>query len=146
MRWFGSSRDGGRAGRLLPHTAPESRRSDSDDGLDDYLRDVHKVPLLTAEQEVDLAKRIEQNDSAAREQLIQANLRLVISISQHYRNQGLPLLDLIQEGNLGLMVAVEKFDSRRGFRFSTYEVVDSAWRYQGVVRLRPHHSDSVPHG
>ncbi len=134
MRWSGSSRDGSVAGESMTPSAAgavKSRRRESDDLLDAYLRDVHKVPLLTPEQEVQLARRVEQDDPAAREQLTQANLRLVISIAQHYRNQGLSLLDLIQEGNLGLMLAVEKFDHRRGFRFSTYA---KWWIRHGVTR------------
>src|SRR5439155_8589186 len=77
-------------------------------------------PLLTAEQELQLAERISRGDLLARQKLIEANLRLVVSIAKRYSNQGLPLLDLVQEGNIGLMRAAQKFDYRRGFRFSTY--------------------------
>lgn len=96
-----------------------------------YLREIRRVPLLTAEQEIALAKRVEQNDPTAKDQLIQANLRLVVPIAQRYLNRGLALPDLIQEGNLGLMRAVEKFDHRRGFRFSTYA---KWWIRHGVTR------------
>ena len=87
--------------------------------------------LLTAAQEVELAKRIERGDMEAKERMIQSNLRLVVSIAKNYRNQGLPFLDLIQEGTLGLIRAVEKFDWRRGFKFSTYA---TWWIRQAVAR------------
>jgi RNA polymerase primary sigma factor len=90
------------------------------DALQLFLRDTGRHPLLTAAQEVKLAKRIERGDHGAKQQMIQSNLRLVVSIAKNYRNQGLPFLDLIQEGTLGLIRAVEKFDWRRGYKFSTY--------------------------
>jgi RNA polymerase primary sigma factor len=96
-----------------------------------YLREIGKVALLTAAQEVSLAKRIERHDAAAKRQLIEANLRLVVSVARRYMGRGLPLLDLIQEGNLGLIRAVEKFDYRRGFKFSTYA---TWWIRQGITR------------
>ena len=96
-----------------------SLREHSRDPLRSYLAQIGRVPLLTAAQEVALAKRIERHDMVAKRTLIEANLRLVVSIAKRYDGCGLPLLDLIQEGNLGLMIAVEKFDYRRGFRFST---------------------------
>ena len=96
-----------------------------------YLRQLNHVPLLTAEQEVSLAKRIERGDPAARRHLIEANLRLVVSVAKRYVNRGLPLQDLIQEGNLGLIRAVEKFDYRKGFKFSTYA---TWWINQAVQR------------
>jgi RNA polymerase primary sigma factor len=96
-----------------------------------YLREIGKVPLLTAAEEVALAKRIERKDMAAKRRLIEANLRLVVSIAKHYAGRGLPLLDLIQEGNLGLIRAVEKFDYRKGFKFSTYA---TWWIRQAVTR------------
>ena len=101
------------------------------DGLQAFLSDIGKVDLLTAAQEVELAKRIERGDHAAKQEMIEANLRLVVSIAKRYRNQGLPLLDLIQEGSIGLGRAAEKFDHRRGFKFSTYA---TWWIRQGVAR------------
>ncbi len=88
-----------------------------------YLRDIKAVPLLTAKQEVDLAKRIKRGDAKARRQMILANLRLVINIAKRYSHLGVPLLDLIEEGNLGLMKAVTKYNPQKGFRCSTY----AAW-------------------
>lgn len=85
-----------------------------------YLSEIGFAPLLTAEEEVMLAKQIEKGDEKARHRMIESNLRLVVKIARRYLNRGLPLLDLIEEGNLGLMHAVEKFDADRGFRFSTY--------------------------
>ena len=96
-----------------------------------YLMDIGKVALLTAAQEVSLAKRIERHDMEATSTLIEANLRLVVSVAKRYMGRGVPLLDLIQEGNLGLMHAVEKFDYRRGFKFSTYA---TWWIRQAVTR------------
>jgi RNA polymerase primary sigma factor len=90
------------------------------DALRLFLDEIGQYPLLTAEQEVDLAKRIERGDERAKEAMINANLRLVVHIAKRYQNQGLCLLDLIQEGIFGLIRAVEKFDWRRGFKFSTY--------------------------
>jgi RNA polymerase primary sigma factor len=90
------------------------------DGLNAYLQEINATPLLTADEEVWLAQRIEDGDQAAQQQMVEANLRLVVSIAKGFAGRGLPLPDLIQEGNLGLMRAVEKFDHRRGFRFSTY--------------------------
>jgi RNA polymerase primary sigma factor len=108
-----------------------SVKTASNDPVRMYLREIGKVPLLTAEQEVSLARRIERKDMAAKNQLIQANLRLVVSIARRYANRGLTLLDLIQEGNLGLIRAVEKFDYRRGYKFSTYA---TWWIRQAVSR------------
>src|SRR4051794_13555287 len=101
------------------------------DALQLFLREAGRHTLLTAAQEVSLAKRIERGDLDAKQVMIQANLRLVISIAKNYRNQGLPFLDLIQEGTLGLIRAVEKFDWRRGFKFSTYA---TWWIRQAVAR------------
>ena len=101
------------------------------DALQLFLREAGRHRLLTAAQEVALAKRIERGDADAKSQMIQSNLRLVVSIAKNYRNQGLPFLDLIQEGTLGLIRAVEKFDWRRGFKFSTYA---TWWIRQAVAR------------
>jgi RNA polymerase primary sigma factor len=101
------------------------------DALQLFLREAGRHPLLTAAQEVELAKKIERGDRQAKQRMIQSNLRLVVSIAKNYRNQGLPFLDLIQEGTLGLIRAVEKFDWRRGFKFSTYA---TWWIRQAVAR------------
>jgi RNA polymerase primary sigma factor len=101
------------------------------DALQLFLREAGRHPLLTAAQEVELAKKIELDDMAAKTRMIQSNLRLVVSIAKNYRNQGLPFLDLIQEGTLGLIRAVEKFDWRRGYKFSTYA---TWWIRQAVAR------------
>src|SRR6185437_11214036 len=91
-----------------------------EDALRFYLAQIAKVRLLTQADEVQLARRIEAGDMRAKGALVEANLRLVVLIARRYSGRGLPLLDLIQEGNIGLIRAVEKFDWRRGFRFSTY--------------------------
>src|SRR6266540_1987665 len=101
------------------------------DSLGLYLREIGKVRLLTADREVYLAKRIERGDMAAKTQMIEANLRLVVSIAKSYLGRGLSFLDLIQEGSLGLIRAVEKFDYRKGFKFSTYA---TWWIRQAVTR------------
>src|SRR5436190_16059184 len=103
----------------------------STDSLQLFLKDVGKVDLLTAAQEVELAKRIERGDHRAKQEMIEENLRLVVSIAKRYRNQGLPFLDLIQEGTIGLVRAAEKFDYRKGFKFSTYA---TWWIRQAVAR------------
>jgi RNA polymerase primary sigma factor len=103
----------------------------STDTLQLFLKDIGKVPLLTAAQEVELAKRIELGEHAAKQAMVEANLRLVVSIAKRYRNQGLPFLDLIQEGTIGLVRAAEKFDYRKGFKFSTYA---TWWIRQAVAR------------
>src|SRR5215217_1228440 len=100
--------------------ASSSQREVSTDALQLFLKDIGKVELLTAPQEVELAKRIERGDDDAKRDMVEANLRLVVSIAKRYRNQGLPFLDLIQEGTIGLVRAAEKFDHRKGFKFSTY--------------------------
>ncbi|OAP91329.1 RNA polymerase sigma factor RpoS, partial [Acidithiobacillus ferrooxidans] len=96
-----------------------------------YLREIGHSPLLTAEQEVTLGRRVQTGDQAARCTMIESNLRLVVKVARRYINRGLPLLDLIEEGNLGLIRAVEKFDPERGFRFSTYA---TWWIRQNIER------------
>ena len=104
-------------------------------GMDDpvrmYLKEIGKVPLLTAEQEQDLAQRMLEGDEEAKAQLIEANLRLVVSIAKRYLGRGMQFLDLIQEGNLGLIKAVDKFDHSKGFKFSTYA---TWWIRQAITR------------
>ncbi len=102
-----------------------------DDPVRMYLREIGRVNLLTAAEEVDLAKKMEAGSMAARERLIQANLRLVVSVAKKYIGRGMSLLDLIQEGNIGLIRAVEKFDYRRGYKFSTYA---TWWIRQAITR------------
>jgi RNA polymerase primary sigma factor len=111
--------------------AQEEPREVSTDALQLFLKDIGKVDLLTAAQEVELAKRIERGDHCAKQEMVEANLRLVVSIAKKYRNQGLPFLDLIQEGTIGLVRAAEKFDYRKGFKFSTYA---TWWIRQAVAR------------
>ena len=120
-----------------PETKPSrGRRWDADEpeGLDAvrrYLKEIRKAALLTFEQEQDLGKRVQEGDMKAREQMIEANLRLVISIGKRYINRGLPFSDIVEEGNIGLIKAVEKFNYARGFRFSTYA---SWWIRQFIER------------
>jgi RNA polymerase primary sigma factor len=109
----------------------DETREVSTDSLQLFLKDIGRVELLTAAQEVELAKRIERGDHGAKQQMVEANLRLVVSIAKKYRNQGLPFLDLIQEGTIGLVRAAEKFDYRKGFKFSTYA---TWWIRQAVAR------------
>jgi RNA polymerase primary sigma factor len=116
---------------LPPPTPVQQVLETTTDALQLFLREAGRHPLLTAAQEVELAKKIERGDELAKQRMIQANLRLVVSIAKNYRNQGLPFLDLIQEGTLGLIRAVEKFDWRRGFKFSTYA---TWWIRQAVAR------------
>ena len=106
-------------------------REISTDSLQLFLKYSGKVDLLTAAQEVELAKRIERGDHGAKQEMVEANLRLVVSIAKRYRNQGLPFLDLIQEGTIGLVRAAEKFDWRKGYKFSTYA---TWWIRQAVAR------------
>jgi RNA polymerase primary sigma factor len=114
-----------------PPPLPTQPLETTTDALQLFLREAGRHALLTAPQEVELAKRIERGDAAAKQRMIQSNLRLVVSIAKNYRNQGLPFLDLIQEGTLGLIRAVEKFDWRRGYKFSTYA---TWWIRQAVAR------------
>ncbi len=110
---------------------PTAAVEQTTDALQLFLKDIGRVPLLTAADEVRLAKRIEAGDQEAKRQMVEANLRLVVSIAKGYRGRGLPFLDLIQEGTLGLVRAVEKFDWRRGFKFSPYA---TWWIRQAVTR------------
>ena len=124
-----------RRSRPAPTGAPPrldlSVKAHSNDPVRMYLREIGRVPLLTAAQEVSLAKRIERRDMAAKASLIEANLRLVVSVAKRYVGRGLAFLDLIQEGNLGLIRAVEKFDYRKGYKFSTYA---TWWIRQAITR------------
>ena len=110
------------------------------DSLQLFLRDISQRPLLTAAEEVELAKRIERGDQDAKNRMIESNLRLVVSNAKRYRGLGLPFLDLIQEGILGLIRAVEKFDYRRGFKFSTYA---TWWIRQAMQRGLQQHSRTI---
>jgi RNA polymerase primary sigma factor len=112
----------------------------AEDAVRQYLGEIGRFRLLTREDEVRLARRVEQNDMSAKSALIEANLRLVVSIAKRYTGRGLTLLDLIQEGNLGLMRAVEKFDWRRGFKFSTYA---TWWIRQSVLRAIAEQSRTI---
>lgn len=111
-------------------SAAEGDARAADEALSIYLTEIHRISLLTPEEEVVLARAAAQGDPAARRRLIEANLRLVVKVANQYRGRGVPLADLIQEGNLGLMRAVERFDWRRGYRFSTY----AWWWIQQAVR------------
>ncbi len=111
-----------------------------DDSIQMYLREIGKVPLLTAEEEIDLAKRVAKGDEAARKRLTEANLRLVVSIAKKYMGRNLGLLDLIQEGNLGLFRAVEKFDWTKGYKFSTYA---TWWIRQAITRALADQSRTI---
>jgi RNA polymerase primary sigma factor len=130
--------------RAMQHGRENEPRAISDDLVQDYLTEISRYPLLTAEQEVQLALRYAQGDQQARQRLIEANLRLVVRIAKHYTNPGFPLLDAIQEGTIGLMRAAEKFDPQRGFRFSTYaswwirQACHKALAEAGTIRLPSH--------
>ena len=122
--------DGKRGGRAKKK-ALDLKPDMTTDSLQLFLKDIGKVRLLTAAEEVELAKRIERGDLDAKQKMVESNLRLVVSIAKNYRNQGLPFLDLIQEGTLGLVRAAEKFDYRKGFKFSTYA---TWWIRQAIAR------------
>ena len=141
----GPVRDGRRSGYPSDEapTGPdgiEPGEEGSLDGLKLYLRSIGRVRLLTAQEEVALAKRIERGDMEAKRQMVEANLRLVVSIAKKYQGRGLGFLDLIQEGSLGLIRAVEKFDYRRGYKFSTYA---TWWIRQAVARAIADKSRSI---
>jgi RNA polymerase primary sigma factor len=120
-----------RRGRRKAKTTIDLKPDMTTDSLQLFLKDIGKVRLLTAQEEVDLARRIERGDLDAKQKMVESNLRLVVSIAKNYRNQGLPFLDLIQEGTLGLVRAAEKFDYRKGFKFSTYA---TWWIRQAIAR------------
>ncbi len=109
----------------------ESKNTAIDDPVKMYLKEIGKIPLLTPEEEIELAIRISQNDKSAKKRLVEANLRLVVSIAKKYVGRGMQFLDLIQEGNLGLTKAVDKFDYTKGFKFSTYA---TWWIRQAITR------------
>jgi RNA polymerase primary sigma factor len=113
------------------HDVREETRATSRENLRVYLKEIEGIPLLTREQEGELARRVRAGDAAAKARLAEANLRLVVQIARRYLNRGLPLPDLIEEGNIGLLRAVEKFDAGRGTRFSTYA---TWWIRQAIVR------------
>ncbi len=117
------------AEEMIDLTVPEG--ISIDDPVRMYLKEIGKVPLLTAEEEIEIAKRLEAGDESAKQKLAEANLRLVVSIAKRYVGRGMLFLDLIQEGNLGLIKAVEKFDYRKGFKFSTYA---TWWIRQAITR------------
>ena len=108
--------------------------------LDKYLHDIGKIDLITAEEEVDLARRIHEGDMKARDRLVNANLRFVVSVSKQYQNQGLGLPDLINEGNLGLIKAAQRFDETRGFKFISYAVW---WIRQSILQAIAEHTRIV---
>jgi len=118
-------------GRRKPKIALDLKSAMTTDSLQLFLKDIGKVRLLSAPEEVDLARRIERGEIDAKQKMVESNLRLVVSIAKNYRNQGLPFLDLIQEGTIGLVRATEKFDYRKGFKFSTYA---TWWIRQAVSR------------
>src|SRR4051812_44780882 len=120
-----------RKGVVMPENAAGPLFEPSLDSLQLYLRSIARVPLLSRDDEVSLAKRIERGDTSAKDQMVEANLRLVVSIAKGYVGRGLTLLDLIQDGSLGLIRAVEKFDHRRGYKLSTYA---TWWIRQAVTR------------
>jgi RNA polymerase primary sigma factor len=114
--------------------------NEADVALNRYLQEIGSIPLLTPEEEIALARRIQKGDSAARERMIQANLRLVVAIAKDYVNLGLPLLDLISEGNIGLMKAVDRFDPKRGAKLSTYA---SWWIKQAMKSALANQSKTI---
>src|SRR3989441_138586 len=123
---------------MEPETAP--RESPSGDALQLYLREIGQVKLLAPEEEIVLARRIKRGDEQAREQMIKANLRLVVKIARDYEGLGLPLLDLVNEGNIGLMKGVERFDPKKGAKLSTYS---SWWIKQAIKRALANQSKTI---
>jgi RNA polymerase primary sigma factor len=122
------------------HPTPERSSYDGDTAIKLYLREIGQVKLLTPQEEIELAARIKKGDKKAREQMIKANLRLVVKIAHDYENFGLPLLDLINEGNIGLMKAVERFDPSKGGKLSTY---GSWWIKQSIKRALANQSKTI---
>ena len=116
---------------ILAEVSRDNDTGSVTDPIHMYLKEIGQVPLLTSEQEIDLARRVEQGDKDAKRRLEEANLRLVVSIAKHYTGHGMSLMDLIQEGSLGLIRAVEKYDYKKGFRFSTYA---TWWIRQSITR------------
>ena len=114
--------------------------NESDTGLNRYLREIGRIPLLTPEKEIELAGKIKKGDAAARERMINSNLRLVVTIAHDYANFGLPLLDLISEGNIGLTKAVERFDPTKGAKLSTYAMW---WIKQSIKRALANQSKTI---
>jgi RNA polymerase primary sigma factor len=114
--------------------------NESDTGLNRYLREIGRIPLLTPQQEIDLAGKIKKGDTEARERMINSNLRLVVTIAHDYANLGLPLLDLISEGNIGLTKAVERFDPAKGAKLSTYA---AWWIRQSIKRALANQSKTI---
>jgi RNA polymerase primary sigma factor len=118
----------------------EEGEHEVENAIRQYLAEIGRFPLLTSEQELKIARRVLEGDIQAQQHLVEANLRLVVSIAKRYNNQGISLLDLIQEGNLGLIRAVQKFDPRRGFRFSTYA---TWWIRQAISRAVAEHTRTI---
>jgi RNA polymerase primary sigma factor len=114
--------------------------NETDTGLTRYLREIGRIPLLTPEQEIELAAKIKKGDAAARERMINANLRLVVTIARDYADLGLPVLDLISEGNIGLTKAVERFDPAKGAKLSTYAMW---WIKQSIKRALANQSKTI---
>jgi RNA polymerase primary sigma factor len=114
--------------------------NESDNGLNRYMQEIGRIPLLTPEQEIELAKKIKKGNAAARERMINANLRLVVTIARDYVNLGLPLVDLISEGNIGLTKAVERFDPTKGAKLSTYAMW---WIKQSIKRALADQSKTI---
>src|SRR5438874_11407066 len=114
--------------------------NESDTGLNRYLREIGRIPLLTLEEEIELAAKIKKGDAGARERMINSNLRLVVTIAHDYANLGLPLLDLISEGNIGLTKAVERFDTTKGAKLRTYA---AWWIKQSIKRALANQSKTI---
>jgi RNA polymerase primary sigma factor len=126
----------------IPPQTPKisSSRYDADSSLRLYMREISETPLLTSKEEIELAALIRKGDQDARTRMIKANLRLVVKIAQDYSNYGLPLMDLISEGNIGLMKAVERFDPAKGGKLSTY---GSWWIKQSIKRALANQSKTI---